>query len=292
MQTFSGVISGDGRLRRSATVTSDAGTTILTAANTYSGGTVVFAGTLLANNASGSATGSGLVTVSNLGVFGGTGTISGPVLVQTNGAIAPGAGAGTLTLNSGVDLSLSGTYAWELSANSTSGPGVNFDVLAVTGGNLVLDGASRISVNFTGSATAPDAGNPFWQSPRSWTIATIGGSASNPGATKFTTIVNGTYPPGSFTNYTDGGGNVILAFVPNTVIPSPVINPFIVGAGTANATISWSSVNGASYTVQYKTNINQVGWLSLGSVSASGTTASIVDNTGPHRERYYRVMSP
>lgn len=291
-QTFSGVISGSGRVRRSATVTSDAGTTIFTAANTYSGGTIVFAGTLLANNTTGSATGSGSVTVTNLGVLGGTGTIAGAVLVQTNGSIAPGASAGTLTLQNGCDASAGGTYIWELTANSTAGPGSNFDVLSVTGGNVVLGGSSKLALSFTGAATAPDAGNAFWQSPRSWTILTVSGGASNPGLTRFANITN-SYAAGTFTNYADVSGNIILAFSPNLAPPPPVISGNITGAGTASTTITFSNAqNGVTYTVLYKTNLNQVGWLTNGTVSASGTTASFNDTTGPHSQRYYRIVWP
>ena len=49
-QTFSGVISGSGQFRRDASNAATAGRTILTGANTYSGGTLVSAGALLVNN--------------------------------------------------------------------------------------------------------------------------------------------------------------------------------------------------------------------------------------------------
>jgi fibronectin-binding autotransporter adhesin len=291
-QTFSGVISGTGKVRRSGVVASDAGTTIFTAANTYTGGTIIFGGTLLANNTTGSATGPGSVLVTNLGTLGGTGTIAGPVTVMTNGSIAPGTSAGTLTLQNGFDANAGGTYVWELAANSTSGPGSNFDVLAVTGGTAVMGGASKLALAFTGSATAPNASDVFWQSPRSWTILTLSGGASNPGTTAFATITN-TFTAGTFTNYADVNGNIVLAFTPSaSAPPQPTVSPVIAGAGTASATVSWSSVAGYTYTVQYKTNLNQVGWLNLGTAAATGPTTSIVDNSGPHAERYYRVVWP
>lgn len=291
-QTFSGVISGNGKVRRSGVTAGDAGTAIFTAANTYTGGTIVFGGTLLANNTTGSATGPGSVLVTNLGTLGGTGTISGAVTVMTNGNIAPGTSAGTLTLQGGLDASAGGTYVWELAANSTSGPGSNFDVLAVTGGSVVLGGSSKLALTFSGSATAPNASDVFWQSPRSWTILTVSGGASNPGATAFAAITN-TFTAGTFTNYADVNGNIILSFIPGAAAPpQPTLSPNIAGAGTASATVSWSSVAGYTYTVQYKTNLNQVGWLTLGTALANGTTTSIVDNSGPHAERYYRVVWP
>lgn len=290
-QTFSGLISGNGRVRRSGVTASDAGAAILTAPNTYTGGTVVFGGTLLANNSSGSATGPGAVLVTNLGTLSGTGTVAGPVTAMTSGAIAPGISAGTLTLQNGFDASAGGTYVWELAANSTSGPGVNYDVLAVTGGNVVLGGTSKLALSFTGAATAPDAANPFWQSARSWTVLTVGDGAANPGLTAFASITN-SYAAGSFTNYADATGNIVLAFAPSSLPPQPEISPNVAGAGTANATLSWSALDGTTYTVQYKTNLNQPGWLPLGTATGSGGAAAFTDTTGPHPERYYRIIWP
>ncbi len=65
------------------------GTTVFNAAKTYSGGTLVTAGTLRVNNPTGSGTGTGAVTVSG-GTLGGSGTITGPVTVQGGGTPGPG----------------------------------------------------------------------------------------------------------------------------------------------------------------------------------------------------------
>ena len=88
-QTFSGVISDDGvataapgAVWRSGTAGSPPGTTTFTGANTYSGGTYISYGTLLANNSSGSALGSGAVTVTNQGILGGNGTVSASTSVR------------------------------------------------------------------------------------------------------------------------------------------------------------------------------------------------------------------
>jgi autotransporter-associated beta strand protein len=78
-QYLSGLISGTGVVK----VGSPTATLILPRANTYSGGTVVNQGTLLVTNTSGSATGSGTVTVNNLGNLGGHGSIAGGVTFNT-----------------------------------------------------------------------------------------------------------------------------------------------------------------------------------------------------------------
>lgn len=83
----------------------DAGTLVLTGDNTYTGGTVVSGGTLLVDNTTGSATGTGAVAVNASGVLGGTGVVTGPVAINSGGRIAGLDGqlltTGALTLNTG-----------------------------------------------------------------------------------------------------------------------------------------------------------------------------------------------
>lgn len=122
--TFAGAIDMSGTGDRSATLSAQAGGTVrfegtihggggitttgggvvdLRAANTYSGATVVAAGTLQVNNASGSGTGSGSVTVRNGGRLGGGGTIqTSSLVVEDGGSLAPDC-LGTLTIDLGAD---------------------------------------------------------------------------------------------------------------------------------------------------------------------------------------------
>jgi autotransporter-associated beta strand protein len=121
VQTFSGVISGGGSIRR----VNSGGTTVLTGANTYSGGTAIDGGTLLVNNASGSGTGTGAIAINSGGTLGGTGALAGAVTLNTGGAIAPGTSIDSLDVGA---LAVSGgTLSFELGAPSTS------DLLNVTG---------------------------------------------------------------------------------------------------------------------------------------------------------------
>src|SRR4029079_8552952 len=102
-----------------------AGTLSLTNANTYAGGTVVSAGTLLAMNTSGSGTGTGAVVVNSGGELGGTGIVAGNVI--SSGTVAPGSSAGTLRLGGSYSQGAGGTLAIELASTA------NYDVLDVTG---------------------------------------------------------------------------------------------------------------------------------------------------------------
>ena len=64
------------------------GSLTLNGENTYTGATLVEAGVLIANNASGSATGSGNVTIRSVGTLAGTGILTGNVTI--NGTLSPG----------------------------------------------------------------------------------------------------------------------------------------------------------------------------------------------------------
>ena len=147
--TFSGVLSGSGSLTKTG-----GGRLELTTANTYSGGTVLESGTLLVNNTTGYGLGSGPLTVAG-GTLGGTGRVSGAVVVNSGGRLAPGNSigiqhVGTLTLNTGSVLN------WEFQTGP-SGPNDqiivdDFDGLTINGAGFNLlteNGTSPIIHRFT-----------------------------------------------------------------------------------------------------------------------------------------------
>ena len=293
LTTISGTIIGSG----SGTTLTKQGPGVLAVSgnNTYGGDTLVGNGTLFVNSSTGSGTSSGTVTVNAGATLGGSGTIAGPVTVS--GALSPGAGTvGRLTVQNGINLSSSTSFIWELGAlkdDSNGISGIDYDQLEVVGGAAVIDGSASLTLSFVNAASAPASSNSFWLTNHSWTIVGITGSGSNPGGTKFPTIVNGTYPTGYFTNTVDVNGDVFLNYIATFVAPpAPTVSSTIAGAGTANATISWSSVNGANYQVQYKNDLNAPSWTPLGNVTASGATASFNDTTGPTTNRFYRVVVP
>ncbi len=105
---FDGIIK-DGSFGAVALVKIGSGVLTLTGPNAYSADTTVSNGMLLVNNTSGSGTGSGVVTVANGGALGGTGIISGAVLVNSGGNAAPGNPLGAFTISSNLTLSVGGT---------------------------------------------------------------------------------------------------------------------------------------------------------------------------------------
>ncbi len=133
--SLSGVLSGAGGLNKGGGAAMS-----LTGNNTYAGGTVVSNGVLLANNAAGSGTGSGAVNVLAGGTLGGTGAIAGAVTIADNGTLAPGASAGTLTINGPAAFSPQTLLKYELGTTSD---------LTVISGDLALNG--RIEVTDSGA---------------------------------------------------------------------------------------------------------------------------------------------
>ena len=109
---------------------------------------------MLANNTSGSATGTGNVTINSLGTLGGTGIITGAVIVN-GGKVAPGSssGCGILTLGS-LDLSNGGTLVIQVSAYST--PGISYDQLKLNG-TLKLGGTSQLFLDLDGLSGSGNA---------------------------------------------------------------------------------------------------------------------------------------
>ena len=117
--TFSGLIEGvAGSLTKIGT-----GSLTLTGANTYTGGTTIEDGKLAVANQSGSATGSGPVSVTR-GKLGGSGIIGGATTIGTGSGtgsfLAPAAGTtvrATLTIQSALTFNADATYTCTFKAN-------------------------------------------------------------------------------------------------------------------------------------------------------------------------------
>jgi autotransporter-associated beta strand protein len=147
--TLSGTLSGNGAILTKT----GAGTLELTAANTYSGGTVVSAGTLLINNTTGSGAGSGDVHV-NGGILGGTGEVSGRVMVNAGATLSPGASIATLGTGA---LSMFGDSTLALEVDSSVASSVGADLLKVSGD---LSFSDTVTLTLTDLAASPEVFAP------------------------------------------------------------------------------------------------------------------------------------
>ena len=141
-----------------------AGTLVLGGASTYTGPTLVEAGTLKVN---GSLATSGVLVKSGA-VLGGSGTIAGSVIVDSGARISPGNSPGTLTTGSETWTG-GGGYVWEINkADGTKGSSPGWDWLNIDG-DLTL--ASTSGDKFTiyvhsltlGGAAGPATGFVYGQ---------------------------------------------------------------------------------------------------------------------------------
>jgi autotransporter-associated beta strand protein len=194
---------------------SGAGTLKLSAANAYTGGTTVSGGTLSALNTSGSATGTGAVTVSAGGRLAGTGAVvpntgsQATNTVTVAGTVQPGTDSATgyLTLGSATALtttSVNGTFAWSFSnsgSGSTSPPvaGASDTNNSANQSRLVVNGDLTLApttFNVIGLTGLSFDNTKYY----SWRIATAAG-----------TVIVGAQPTFNVTGLNTGGGTFTLS---------------------------------------------------------------------------------
>jgi autotransporter-associated beta strand protein len=199
--TLSGAISGTGSLAKYGAE----GVFILSGnSNSYSGGTTVSGSTLRITNTSGSATGTGTVTVGSSGILEGTGSVSGATTV--NGQLNPGvSGTGKLTFGTNLTFSSGATYNVQLNG-TTSGSG--YDQAIMSSGTLTL-GSATLSLTFGYAPTINDAYTIIDNQGSNAVSGTFSGLAQ--GATK-TVSYNGV-PYDCQISYTGGTGNDVVLTV-------------------------------------------------------------------------------
>jgi len=148
---LAGVLSGSG----GSVTKTGSGTLSVTAANTYTGGTYVSAGSLLVNNTTGSGTGTGAVYVQSGAKLGGGGTVSGAVVVQ--GTLAPGNSIGTISTGN-LTIASTGALSVELGRNAGT---PTADRTSVTG-SVTLDTGSNLELTIYAGLTNPQIGDLFF----------------------------------------------------------------------------------------------------------------------------------
>jgi autotransporter-associated beta strand protein len=167
--TFSGTLEGDSG---SSLIKVGTGTLTLSGANTYISGTTVLDGSLKLNNTAGSGTGTGPVLV-QAGTLSGKGIIGGAVTVGTGSGVgaflAPGKGASqpnTLTLQSALTFKADSSYTYKLNTKKaksdqvianglTIESGAQFDLTRVGNTQLTI---GRIFTAISNTSATPIAG--------------------------------------------------------------------------------------------------------------------------------------
>lgn len=147
-----------------------------------------------------------------------------------------------------------------------------------------------MTVTFTNLATDPDADQSL-------------AFSLDPGAPASASVDSGTgiftwTPDGSYVNttaaitvqVTDNGVPPLSAAQTFNVTVMPLVfQP--VSLSNSALTISWGSISGLTYHVQYTTNLAGSNWIDLPpDVTATGATASTTDFIGQDAQRFYRVV--
>ncbi|MBC7368291.1 MAG: autotransporter-associated beta strand repeat-containing protein, partial [Undibacterium sp.] len=138
-QTLGNVISGPGGVSVSA------GTTTLTGNNNYTGTTDVTGGKLVITGAN---TGGGIITVGSGGTFGGTGSTTGPLVLNPGGTVSPGASPGILSVGA---TTFAGAANFTFEINNTVGTaGTQWDLLSISGAlNITASAGTPFVINLT-----------------------------------------------------------------------------------------------------------------------------------------------
>lgn len=264
--TISGVISlGSGGLTKL-----QGGRWTLSAANNYSGPTLVSAGTLRIANTTGSATGSGDVTVNSGATVSGPGSIAGALVV--NGAIAPGSSPGTF--NTGSETWNGGaSYVWEINdvdGGAGSDPGT--DLINING-TLTINAtpASKFSIDIHSLTLANAAGQVHDfnnTSEYTWTILKTTGGITGFDPAAITLTTSGFSNPlglGTFlVELSNGGNDLQIRFVQAlSVVAQPASQSAECATGSALFTVTAGGFGPFAY--QWRFNSSEI----LGATASS-----------------------
>ena len=84
---------------------------------------------------------------------------------------------------------------------------------------------------------------------------------------------------------------VVADYTIPITVPAPVFQSVTGMGGTV--TFTWSAMVNAVYQLQYRTNLAQGNWSSLGSaITATNAVMSAADSIGPDPQRFYRLLVP
>lgn len=267
---ISGTLSGSGSI--GAIKSNASGTLFVTNINTYGGGTSINAGTVVLSNSTGSALGSGAVTVSGLSsvlASAVTGGVSGNVTVQNGGVLLPGNGASQGVLNIGGALTTQSTGS---AFGFTLASGFTDEEVKVTGAMTL---GSNAVLNLA-STTGFQAGT--------YTLFTFGsesgtfGTVNNPTNSSFTYQLH--YNAGTITLEVDPN-----ATAPRSLLWSAFANPATSGQVTDGGG-SWANADNTNKQFWDTNAVAAASWdstrpdnVTFGNGGAGGTVSLTTDIT-------------
>lgn len=215
--TYAGVLQ-DGASGILALSKSGSGTLSLTGSSSYSGVTSVTGGGLKVNNSTGSATGTGAVTIGSNATLSGSGVISGAVTVNTGGKIAAGNSVGNLTLGS-LTLDAGSVLDYEFNGSAN-------DLVSVTSSNGLTINGGGLNL-FSENTSTP------WTNTGTYQIFTYNGAIGGIGAGALSVL---NQQAGYSYSFGSGSGLVTL-----TISSSGVISDWNTASGGSwNTSGNWS----------------------------------------------------
>lgn len=240
-----------------ALIKEGAGTVRLFGASTYSGPTTVREGKLLVANTSGSATGSGDVTVKAGATFGGTGSI-----------------AGAATFESGARAEFTVTPVFNVDSNST---------FLTINGTMTFDG-TEVHLNLP-----TNLGAGTYTLAVSTVPAVVSGTLT-------LVVDSGSFDPNvtsASVGLDSSGQKLVLTAVGAGGPPTP---PIITGASRigGNFVVTFTGPSGQTYQVLTSTNVvlPLTNWTPVSSGTFSGSPVTFTNSAPVEPQRFYRIASP
>lgn len=136
------------------------------------------------------------------------------------------------------------------------------------------------TLTYTMEGTIP-VGASFNAATRTFTWTPTGAAAPSTNTVTFRVTDNGS-PAASDSEIVT---IVVTAIDAEVTLAQPQVNP------NGSVTLSWSTVAGRSYRVEFKNSLTETNWQLLTTVTAEGTNSTTTDNTnGGQTQRYYRIQ--
>jgi hypothetical protein len=179
-------------------------------------------------------------------------------------------------------------YGW--TQGSFNLPSVPTSIAGPTGWTATTSSDSVQFGNSTGSAIAPGSTGSFTfestSDPAALTTGTHDGDPTGE-SVAYATVTAMTSFEQSVAGVASGPFTPTLGTAPPP--PAPDFQPPALVDGSLQ--LSWTSVSGVAYQVQYSTDLSQTNWINLGSsITASASSTTTNDVIGSNSLRFYRVV--